>query len=68
MFPDVTAYPLHRALEILGDEHVDFYLKKSAPVNAVDEYKKHCIPEKFRVVRQSEVSDALIELVISIQD
>lgn len=68
MLPDVTAYPLNKALEILEDKHIDYYLKKSDPVNAVDAHRKCCSPEKFRVVRQSEVRGALIELVISIQD
>ncbi len=68
MIPDVTAYPLSNALEILKDNNINFYLKKSVPPDYTGEKNRECIPEQFRVVRQSVVGDALVELVVSVQE
>lgn len=67
--PDVTAFPLEEALQLLEKNGVNYYVKKTAPLfsssrksKAANEVKKALL---YRVIRQREDNTGIIELVIA---
>lgn len=67
--PDVTAFPVEHAFRLLEDHGVSYYVKKalpSRPLGKVRQNKnKEQQPPTYRVIRQIESKEGVIELVIA---
>ncbi len=63
--PDITAYPLDRAEEVLRDNNLNYYVKK----NFIDDSLSYFLKPKtgsqyYRVIRQVMKED-VVELIIA---
>jgi beta-lactam-binding protein with PASTA domain len=64
--PDVTAYRLDEAINILEKKGIKFNLKKTIPpLSGLEDHKVKEISKKnYRVVKQMELEDYTLELII----
>ncbi len=63
--PDLTAYPLDEAISILKKMNLDFLIKKTAPSWRQGDGSRHLSSTYYRVLKQTEIGDNIIELIIA---
>jgi len=67
--PDVTAYRLDEAINILEKKGIKFKLKKTSPFRSGlwQEHEEKAAPnEKYRIVKQLQLEDHFLELTIAL--
>jgi len=63
--PDLTAYRLDEAISILRTMKVNYSLQKTAPPTGRGDSGRRLSPSFYRVLKQTEIGDNIIELVIA---
>ncbi len=70
IIPDVTAFPLDQALNLLEKHSVSYYVKKALPFRPPGKSSgkvenKELQPTVYRVIRQVEGKEGVVELVVA---
>lgn len=69
--PDVTAFPLDQAIQILEKQEISYYVKKALPYRPPGKLNKKVNKEQqspgYRIIRQTEGIEGVVELVIALE-
>ncbi len=69
--PDVTGFPLDRAIQLLEKQGTSYYVKKALPYRPPGKVNKDKNEERqspaYRVIRQTKGIEGVVELVIALE-